>query len=426
MKVEIKQGKGLKRELSILIPAETVQSEMDKKFDEIRREAALKGFRKGKAPLTMIKSLYGPQVRADVVDELIKDTFPKAIMQEKLKVASPPSVTDLDLKDDGTLSYTATIEVLPEIEKVDFDNLELETIEVTVEDKEVDDIIAHLRKDHSELRKLEREAADTDVIVADLHKIADSKDAFPGTEFPDSQIDLANPLTVKEFKEHLVGVKAGDEKEVTVKYPEDYGDEKFAGAEVTYRCNITSVNERILPELDDAFAKQVERGESILELRLSIRDDIRRQKEDNLNRVHKRDIMRQMCAKNPIEIPESLLEDYLDNVVADFKSRSDEIDEKEVRETYRPVGIESMRWDLIWRTLARQEKIEVSPEDTEKWIKGFAEYNKISAEQARDMLNKSGKVEQLRESLLEGRVLELLIDRAKKIPLKDKDKGIED
>ncbi|MBD3257869.1 trigger factor [candidate division GN15 bacterium] len=429
VKVEVTQGKGLKRELKILIPAETVQTEMDKKYEEIRREADLKGFRKGKAPMNMIKSLYAGQVRADVVDELIKDTFPKAIMQEKLKVASPPSVTDLDLSDEGELSYTATIEVLPDIDTVGYDGLELETIEVDADDKEVDEVVEALQKDHSELRKLDRPAEDTDVVVADLHKTADSKEAFPGTDFPESQIDLANPLTVKEFKEQLVGVKAGDKKAVTVTYPDDYGDKKFAGATVTYDAEIKSVNERIMPEINDAFARQLGRGETALELRMSVRDDIKKQKAENLERIHKRDVMRQMCEKNPVEIPESLIEDYLDNVVEDFKSRSDEVgeqDEDEIRRKYRPVGIESMRWDLIWRTLARQEKIEVSPEDTEKWIKGFADYNQIPVEKAQEMLNASGKVEQLRDSLLEGKVLEFLIDKAKKVTMKDTGKGIEE
>jgi trigger factor len=211
-----------------------------------------------------------------------------------------------------------------------------------------------------------------------------------------------------------------------VEYPQDYGDDKFAGARVTYQVKVQSVNERILPELDDAFAKQLDRGETALEMKLSIREDIKKQKEDNLNRVHKRDVMRQMCQINEIDIPESLLSDYLDNVVADFKSRDESVDEKELREKYRPVGIESMRWDLIWRTLARQEKIEVSPEDTENWTKGFAEYNKVPVEKARDMLNASGKIEQLRDSLLEGKVLEFLISNAKMVPLKDTGKGIEE
>ncbi len=417
MKIEVKQGDGLKREVKVEVPADTVQSEIEAKFAEVRRDTTLKGFRRGKAPMAMIKSIYTDDVKAEVVDKLIKDTFRAAVREKNLKVASPPSVTDLDLTEELVLTYTAAVEVYPEIETVNCDGLEIADVPVEVTDKEVDDFVDHIRQQYSELRPVEREARTGDVIIADLSKIADAQQALPETEFADSHIDLGNPLTIKEFNEQLPGVKSGQEKEIEVAYAEDYPDAKFAGARITYRTAIKSVNERVLPDLDDSLAKRTGQAETALELKLKIRENIQRQKDENIHRLHKREVMRQVVEKNPVPIPEAMVDSYLDAVVEEMKEGGhEEASEQDVRAHYRPIGLETIRWDFLWHTLAEQQKIEVLPEDTENWINGFAAANQTTVDQAKVLLTKSGRANQLRESLLEGKVLEFLIGSARKVP----------
>ena len=247
----------------------------------------------------------------------------------------------------------------------------------------------------------------------------DSKNALAATTFPGSEIDLSYGMTVKEFKKELPGMKVGDVKEITVNYDEKYPDPGFAGSEIRYRCAVTEVKERIVSEFDDAFAKSTGKAETALELKMKIREDIRKDKDEGLKRIQKRQVIQQAVEKNEIPIPNGLLEEYLDSVVEDLKKQAPEMDEKEIREQYRPVGLNSMRWDVLWHKLADQEKIEVLPLDTELWLKGFAEANNMNMEQAQDTLRRSGKTNTLRESLLEGKVLAFLIDKAKKVPLKE-------
>jgi len=261
------------------------------------------------------------------------------------------------------------------------------------------------------------------VIIADLHKVLDERQTLPDTEFPDSHIDLGNPLTIKEFNEQLPGVKGGQEKEVQVVYADDYPDAKFAGARITYRTVVKSVNERVLPELDDLLAKRTGQAETALELKLKIRENIQRQKDENLHRLHKREVMRQLVEKNAVPIPDAMVDNYLDAVMEDMKSGGqvpEDFDEQDARNRYRPSGLEAIRWDFLWHTLAEQQKIEVLPEDTENWINGFAAANQTTVDQARIMLTKSGRANQLRESLLEGKVLEFLIGNARKVPAGEK------
>ncbi len=418
MKIEVKQGEGLKRELSIEVPPDRVKSEMDKKFDEVKRSVTLKGFRKGKAPMTMIKTVYADEVKADVVDELIKATFPEAVRQHTLNVASRPTLTNLNFNDDGGFTYTATVEVFPEIPTVTFEKLEVPTHEITLKDEEVDEVMAYFRKRHADVRPVEREARDGDIVVADMKKIADPKLALETSDFPDSQIDLGNKMTVKEFREQLLGAKAGDQKQIEVVYADDYSDSRFAGARITYDCTVKQVKEQILPEVDDAFAKQTGVGETALEMRLKIREDLTKRRDDDLKREQKRELVRQVCEANPIPIPDGMVNDYLDSVVEDFKKNYPDAVEAEVRQNYRQVGIDTMRWDMLWHSLAEQQKIEVSPADTEKWIEGFAVRNSITLQQAQETLNKSGRLKELRESLLEEKVMAFLMEKARIVPAK--------
>lgn len=414
--VNVENGDGLTRKVSVEVPAETFQSEMQKKLDELRQGITLKGFRKGKAPLDMVRSQYGDQVKAEVVDELFRSSLSSAIDDHKLKLAGRPTVTALDLADDGTLSFKAELEVFPEIARVEYDGLALQAEEPTVADSDVDDIVQHYRKQLSQLRPLDRVAKDGDVVVVDLIKTSDPKEALPADSFPDSQIDLASVATIKEFKEHLPGMKAGDEKQVKVVYDKDYSDPVFAGAHITYNCKVKSVNERIMPEINDAFAKQTGVGETALEFRLKIRERLLAEKQAVQRRMHRREIVELVCSRNNVPIPESPITEYLDNLVKDFQERGEQFDEKELRERYHPVGVKSMRWDLLWRRLAEQEKIEVLPDDTENWIKGFASYHDVSVDQAKESLRKAGKLRELRDSILEEKAINFLLIKATIVP----------
>ncbi|RME27003.1 MAG: trigger factor [Candidatus Zixiibacteriota bacterium] len=420
VKVEITKTDGLTRELSVAIPPDRVNSEMERKFAEKRRSVTLKGFRKGKAPMNIIKSLYADEVKSEVVDDLIQATYPEAIRQETLQVASRPTLTDLQFTDDGGLTYTAKVEVFPEIESISYENLEIPTVEIETTDDEVNQALEEFRFRQSTLRPVERPAQEKDVIIADLTKTADPYLVIDGTDFPGSEIDLGNPATVKEFRETLLGAKAGDEKEITVRYDKEYSDERLAGATITYRCQVKAVKERVLPELTDAFAKTSGIAETLLELKLKIREDIQRHKEQELKRAQRRELVHLMCERNPIPIPEGMITDYLDSVVADVRKSDPEADEETIRKQYRPVGENSMRWAILWHRLAEQEKIEVLPSDTEKWIEGFARANNTTPEQARELLNSSGKLRDLRESMLEEKVLDFLMNKAKPVPVEQK------
>ena len=418
MKVEVTELEGLYRQLAVEVPHNRFQEEMDKELEQLRLRVTLKGFRKGKAPMNMIKSNYGESVKNEVIDKLIKATYPEAISSQTLKVASPPQVTDLKIEDDGSFSYKAKVEVFPDIKKVVFDGIKLTTTDTEASDAEVDEFIETLRDRRAEMREVNRAAKADDVVVLDMTKVKDPELAVGQTDFPETTVDLSHGLTLKEFKEQIPGMKAGEEKDIEVKYADDYSDSRLAGAEITYKARLKSVKEKILPEVDDAFAKASAEAETVLELRLKIRKEIKRQKEEDQKRSFKSQIITQMNEKNPVPVPESMIENYLHSVIEDLTKQKADFKEDEIRNMYRPMGEQTIRWQILYHQLAEQEKIEVLPSDTEKVIGRMARQYKITSEKAKEAMLRSGRADDIRESLLEEKVLDLISGGAKKKPEK--------
>ena len=413
MKVEVTEVEELVRDLSVEIEPDIVNEKIDTKLNEVRRQAELKGFRKGKAPMDVIRTKFGNEIKADVVDDLIKSTYTEAVREKELRPASNPEIRDLDLTDEGTLKYTARIEVLPKVEKVDFEGLEITGVDLEVTDEEMDRAEQQIRKAYAEQRPVEREVRENDIVVADLKKIYDPSKTVEEDEFPEAYIDLANPVTVREFREQLPGLKKGDTKKVEVKYEDDYPDAQFAGAEIHYEVTVKDVREELLPEVDDALAKSTGQAETALELKMLIREDLKKQKEQELRRLQKNEIVGQLCDKNPVPMPNGLVNEYLDAMVEDVKSKDPDVDEAQFRSQYHGVATRTLQWNMLYGHIAQQENIQVTREDTDKVIKRFAENYRLTEQQAAEALQKSGKVGSIRETLIEEKVLDLLIGRAK-------------
>ena len=413
MKVEVSEGDGLVRIITIAIPSEQVRSQMDQKFLDVRKNAEVKGFRKGKAPMDRIKNMYGDRVKADVVDDLITTSYPEAVRQNELRVAAPPRITAAEFTADGGYSFTAEVEIFPQIDRVDCDGLVATIPRMEIADRQVDEFVEVMRRRMAEFRPIDRAAGTDDRVLVDIEKLEDVKKIVKQEKFDELEIDLANPNTIREFREQIPGMKAGDQKEIEVVYPEDYPDEGFAGAQVKYLISVRQVSERMLPEVNDAFAKATKQAETLLELRLKVRQELQ-QRLDREQERHKRgQIITQICDKNQIPVPEAFLNDYLSRVTEDFRQRYKDVKDEDIHKNYREVGLKTIRWNLLYSRLCQMEKIEVLPSDTEKRIKRFADNYQMTMEQAKEALRRSGSAEEIRDSILEEKVLDFLSEKTR-------------
>lgn len=412
MKVEVTAGDNLVRIVQVEIPSEKVQGKLNEKLTEIRKKADVKGFRKGKVPMDKVKQMFGDEVKADVVEELIRTYYSEAIDSEKLRVCAHPTLTEADFTDDGGFAFTAEVEVFPEIESIAFDNITVSIPEIELKDSDVDKFLLTMRQRLADRRPVERPAEATDVVLADLNPMSDEGESIEGRQLEEQHIDLSNPATMAAFRDQIPGMKTGDSKEIEVAYPDDYPDKDYAGSSIKYEVKVKEVVEQILPEADDAFAKQTNQAETILELRLKIRAELEQRIKTQQERVKREQIIGQICEKNDILIPETLLDRYLKGVAEDFKKKYDDVDEKEVKENYREVGIKTIRWNLLYNKLSEQEIIEVLPSDTEKRIKRFADNYKMSVEEATKALSESVSIDEIRDSILEEKVLDFLSEKS--------------
>lgn len=411
MKSEIKSSDGLFREIEVEIPAETVDAAFAEKYKEYGKKAKIKGFRPGKVPLNVLKTKFADAVRQELVQDLISESYPKAVKEQDLKVISMPNISDFDLKEGSPFTYTARVEVMPEIDRIDYDGLQLPREEIEVRDSEVDAVVQHLRRKAADIRTVDRAAGEDDILFGDLIKIDDPENVLETEKVEGIEIDLSSPVTLKEFKEALKGIKAGEEREIRIEYPEDFSNERLAGKNLTYLCKTKEVKEKVLPPENDDFARAQAKVETMLELRLKIRENLKLQKEHDQKRWERQQIIHQIVTKNQIPIPEAMVTDYIDAVVEDMKKKEEPFDEEKAREHYRPIAVDNIRWNLLLSRLAETEKIEVLPSDTENWIRAFAEGNNLEYEKAKEMLSGAGKIREIRDSILEDKVLGFLFPK---------------
>jgi trigger factor len=413
LKATIKSSDGLKRAIEIEIPADIVDAAFAERYHKYRKEANIKGFRPGKAPLAIIKTKFQEAIRDEVIQELVNDSYPQAIKENGLDVASPPRIPEIDLKEGAPFKYVAEVEVMPVIEKVEYADLTLPKEKIEVKDDELQTVVDYLRKKHSELRTVTRAAQSDDVLTVDLVKLDDPDKILDGDSFENNEVELSSQYTVKELREQLPGMKAGDEKEITVSYPADYSQKKFAGKTVKFKCTVKEVKERILPPMDDSFVKTIGEQGTYLELRLKIRQDLVRQKELDLEKFYHETLRDQILNKNEIPVPQAMVINYLDSMKEDFRKNRQPYDDKTFDMQYGLLAENSLRWDMLMHKLAEQEKIEVLPSDTENWIKGFAERYKMEFDKAKEVLSKSGRNQEIKETILEDKVFDFLKNRAK-------------
>ncbi len=419
MKAEIKSSEGLARVLEIEVDAATVDAAFSTAYKKYTKESKLKGFRPGKAPLNVIKTTYGEAIKEDVLEELVKASYPEAIKEHELKVAAYPDVSGYALEEGKPLVYTAKVEVIPEIETIDYEGLTLPKTDAEVRDSEVDTVVEFLRKKHADVRPVDRAIEKEDVIKIDIEKTADEEKVLDAEKFDDVDIDLSSDLTVVEFKEHLPGLKVGEEKEVEVKYPDDYNNKVLAGKAIKYLCKVKEVKERILPELTDAFASTVdEKIATMLELKLKVREDLGKQKNADQEKWQSNEVQRQFLDKNQFDVPNGMVENYLDSMMEEFKKQKQEVDENS-REQYRPMAVNGIRWSLLTNKIMTDEKIEVLPEDTEKWIKRFADNYNMDIAKAKEVLSGTGRIQELRNSILDEKLIEFLLSKVNYIPEKE-------
>jgi trigger factor len=307
MQVSLESGEGLERRLLVDLPAERVEAEMDKKLKDLARHVRLDGFRPGKVPMRTIKQRFGDQVRQETYGTLIQETLYEAASEHKLMPAGEPQIELREAAEQGGLGYTAIFEVIPEVKVGDLSGQSLSRPVAQVLESDIDAMIEKLRKQRTVWNEVDRGAQDGDTVHMDFKGKIDGE-LFEGGSAENAPLVLGSGSMIEGFESGLLGAKAGDERTLKVKFPDDYRAEHLAGKEATFDVKVLKVAEPQLPELDEEFIKAfgVEDG-TIESMRSDISKNMRHELKKKLDSITKERVMDVLIAANPMDIPKAMI-----------------------------------------------------------------------------------------------------------------------
>jgi trigger factor len=320
MQVSIEKTEGLGRRMTVELPADSIESSLKSKLQSLSRTARVKGFRPGKVPLKVLESKYGDELRYEAYQEAIQSSLYEAFNKENVRPAGQPSVEPQPLEPGKNISYVVTFEVYPEFEPAPLDKLTIEQPVVTITDEDVEQVINNIRRQRATWQAVEREAKEGDQVMIDFKGTVDGE-AFQGGEASDAPLVIGSHTMIAGFEEQLLGAKAGDVVIVKVTFPEDYHGKEVAGKDAEFTVTVKSVNESVLPEIDEELIKSfgVEDG-SEETFRKEVRDNMETEKNQAVTRMLKQQVMDKLLEANPIMVPKALVDQEARQLLAQMQA----------------------------------------------------------------------------------------------------------
>lgn len=371
---------GLKHDFRVIVPAEDLHAEIDRKLAEYGAGMRLPGFRPGKAPMKILRQRFGRAVEGEILEATINRGTQQAIEERGLKPAVMPQIDVVSDLDNGLpagvdLEYTVSVEALPEIEPVDFGSLALERLEAEPAEEAVEEEIGRIATATADLVPVEedRGAAEGDILTIDFEgKI--NGEAFAGGAAEDYEIELGSGEFIPGFEDQLTGVRAGEARDVEVVFPEDYNAAHLAGETAVFSVNVKQVRERRAGEPDDDLAKRVG-FDDLASLRQGVIDRVRGQYANVSRMIVKRHLFDRLEEMHDFPLPESMVQQEFESIWSEIEKRLEEPDGEEVREgktddelrdEYRKVAERRIRIGLLLAEVGRQNNIEVSQDDLQR------------------------------------------------------------
>jgi len=412
-----------KKELVIEIPPDIVKQESEAVTAQYRRLARIPGFRPGRAPASLIRRHFHDDIRNEVVQTLLPKYFENAIKEQNMSVIGRPQFADLKFEDESPLTCTAKFEVLPEFELKEYKGLEVEQGAFEVSEEEVNQSLEELRERAATFEPVEDRAAQNNDYVTVNYRGVDKADveAKP-LEANDAMVHLAEEGSVPEFTENLRGTKAGDVREFDVNYPEDYASKPLAGKSLHYHVEVQAVKKKVVPELDDEFAKSVSELKTMDELKNRVSENLAARKKYEAETEAKQNLLNQLVTTHSFPVPDTLVEGQVDGKLERFLSRlmgqgidprNMGLDWQKLRDDARPEAEKDVRGSLILEKVADAEAIEVKEEEVDELIRELAQERHEAPAALKTRLTRDGELPTIERRLRNQKALDLIYQHAK-------------
>ena len=424
MNFSVEDQSAVKKKLTIEVPKEDVVRELDNAYKELKRNAKVKGFRPGKTPRSVLERLYGKDVRADVASRLIQESFVEVLKESEMNLAGTPQIDPPDLKADEDYTFTATVEVHPELEPFNLEGFQLKKTLYRATEEEVDAQLQMLRNNLARMVPIEeaRPVADGDYVVVDYEGLKDGKPFAETQRTENFSMKIGDGLLHPDVDEALKGKNAGDSAEVAVKFADDHFNDKLAGQAITFHVTVKEIREQQIPEIDDEMAKRLGQFDSLEALKAKINENLStgydKRQEQELNEQ----VFKALLAQQEFEVPESLVEGELENIVAEAKQKfayhntsMEELglDDAGLHEKYRETALNQVRRHMILGKIIDHEGLEVSDEALEAGYQEMADSFNQPADVIKQFYAQNpDRIDVFKHALLEKQAMKLIIDKS--------------
>ncbi|AVQ35985.1 trigger factor [Staphylococcus kloosii] len=420
--------------LSVTVPAEKLDKALDQAFKKVVKQINVPGFRKGKVPRQIFEQRFGVEaLYQDAADILLPEAYGEAIDETGIKPVDQPEIDVQQIEKGKDFKFDATVVVEPEVQLGDYKGLEIEKQNAELTDEEVQESIDHQLGHLAEMVVKEDGAVeDGDTVNIDFDGYVDGEQ-FEGGQAEGYDLEIGSGMFIPGFEEQLIGAKTGEEKDVTVTFPEEYHAEELAGKEATFKTKVNEIKAKEVPELTDEIANELDsEANSVDEFKENTRKRLAEQKETDAENAQKEEAINKAANNATIDIPEAMVNTELDRMVQEFGQRMQQQglnletyfqisgqDESQLREQMKDDAQERVKTNLTLTAIADAENVEVSDEDIDKELEKMSGQFNISVEDIKQTL---GNTDIVKNDVRIQKVIDLLVDEAKLVEPAKEDK----
>lgn len=413
--------------LTVEVDAETVEKGLDAAFKKVVKQVNVPGFRKGKMPRAFFEKRFGAEaLYQDALDIILPDAYAKAVEETGIEPVDTPNVDVEQMEKGKALIFKATVTVKPEVKLGEYKGLEVEKVDTTVTDKDVENELKSLQERYAELVvKEDGKAENGDTVVIDFEGFVDGE-AFEGGSAENYSLELGSNSFIPGFEEQLVGVATGEEKEVEVTFPEEYHAAELAGKPATFKVKVHEIKTKQLPELDDEFAKDADdEVETLAELKEKIKKDLTHSKEHAAEHALEDAVVAKAAENAEMDIPEAMINTEVNRMLQEFEQnlgaqglnlelyyQFSGQDEAALRAQMKEDAEKRVRFNLTLEAIANAENLEASDEDVEKELARMSELYNMKVEDIKKAL---GSLEGIKGDLKIRKAIEFLVENSKTV-----------
>ncbi|MBP8645153.1 MAG: trigger factor [Syntrophobacteraceae bacterium] len=422
MNVNVVDLSSHQKKLQVQVPPEEVRQELEKKYRQIAKNVRIRGFRPGRVPRSILKSYYGKTVEKEVSSEFIQNTFPQALRDANLQPLIEADVDDMQFAEDGSFTYSAVVDVCPAFRVDGHRGIEIYRPPVQVTQEQLDTEMERLRQQHTQIRTLEvdRPIREGDIVLVDFTPWVDGK-IFKKGETRDYMMEVGKNALHPDFDRHLIDRWPGESFSFELDYPEDAPTREIAGKRVQFDIIVRELKEKVLPDLNDEFARETGSFDTLDALREEIRRQIENREEEKSRSEVRKQIVDRLLQSVEFDLSPRVIEREVDHLVRmlrhqfetqGLKIDTGKFDTPEIRASYRPQAVQNVRWRLICEQIARQEGLELTDQEMGEIYAEVARVMRVDVETMRNEYTDSAIVAQAREVKIQDKVFQWIESEA--------------